>query len=329
MTTPRILKRYRGELSRGLTAALRDDSNLRLVMRYHVGLCDEHGNEKEALGKMLRPSLLLFTASQFGIDQRQGLPAAIGLELVHNFSLIHDDIQDQDEVRRGRPTVWKIWGVAQAINAGDLMYATAVREALRSGATAAEAIIEAATAMIEGQGLDLDFERRWVDAASYLDMIDKKTGALICCAFRAGGIVADADPEVVELLTKLGQELGRAFQIRDDLLGVWGDDKVTGKPQGSDIRRKKKALPAILAMQCGNDEQRHFLDRVYTKDEVGNGDVAQVVGLMSRLGVREMAEEMAQAHLTTAADHLDLLPFSEEGKEMMQELIVYLARREK
>jgi geranylgeranyl diphosphate synthase, type I len=329
MMVPRILRQYRNELGHGLAATLKGNSHLRLAMRYHVGLCDRYGNDTEALGKMLRPSLLLFTVSQLGIDHMQGLPAAIGLELVHNFSLIHDDIQDRDEMRRGRPAVWRIWGVAQAINAGDLMYAAAVHEALRSGSPAAGAIVEAATAMIEGQGLDLDFEHRWVDTESYFNMIDKKTGALISCAFLAGGILAGADAEVVGLLTKVGHELGRAFQIRDDILGVWGDGKVTGKPQGSDIRRKKKALPAILAMQCGDDGQRRFLNHAYAQDEIKNGDVAQVVDLMSRLDVREMAEEMAQAHLEKAADHLDRLPFSEEGNEMMQELIAYLARREK
>lgn len=329
MMVPRILRQYRSELGQGLAAALQGDSHLRLAMRYHVGLCDKYGNNTEALGKMLRPSLLLFTVSQLGINHKKGLPAAISLELVHNFSLIHDDIQDRDEMRRGRPTVWRTWGVAQAINAGDLMYAAAVHEALRSGSPVATAIVEAATTMIEGQGLDLDFEHRWVDTGSYFDMIDKKTGALISCAFRAGGIVACADAEVVDLLTKAGQELGRAFQIRDDILGVWGDGKVTGKPQGSDIRRKKKALPAILAMQCGDDEQRRFLDRVYAQDAIDNGDVEQVVDVMSLLEVRKMAEEMAQTHLEKAGDHLDRLPFSGEGNETMQELIAYLARREK
>ena len=335
MNTPQILQLYKEELERGLagalvpTGTLQDEDPLYPMLRYHVGLCDEKGHAEKALGKMLRPSLLLLLTQELGGEIERALPAAISLELVHNFSLIHDDIQDHDALRRGRPTVWKLIGVAQAINAGDLMYSLAIKHALLSGPDAARSIIDAATAMIEGQALDLAFEDRWVNAQSYIAMIDKKTGALIRCAFSTGGIISGASADMLDVLTSLGRELGRAFQIRDDLLGVWGNGDVTGKTKGSDIRRKKKSFPVALAMQRADEEGRALLERAYAQDEINDNDVAHVVELMARLDVRKSGEEAVKGHLKSATASLECLPLSKKGKEMMHELIAYLARREK
>ena len=334
MSRPQILQLYRDKLERGLAAALRasesrDGDPLYPILRYHVGLCDEKGRVEKALGKMLRPSLLLFLTRELGGDVDRALPAAVSLELVHNFSLIHDDIQDHDEIRRGRPTVWKLIGVAQAINAGDLMYSLAVKQALVSGRAAARSIIDAATAMIEGQAFDLAFEDRWVDSGSYIAMIDKKTGALIRCAFSTAGIISGASADVFNILAALGGELGRAFQITDDLLGVWGNGDITGKPKGSDIRRKKKSFPVALAMQRADDKGRSILEGIYGRHEITDEDVASVVELMSNLDVRKSGEEAVDEHLKRATASLERLPISKEGKEMMHELIAYLARRDK
>ncbi len=334
MSRPQILQMYREELERGLAQVLRadetrDGNDLYPILRYHVGLCDEKGREEKALGKMLRPSLLLFITQELGGDVGLALPAAISLELVHNFSLIHDDIQDRDELRRGRPTVWKLIGISQAINAGDLMYSLAIKHALLSGPAAAESIIDATTAMIEGQALDLAFEGRWVDSQSYIAMIDKKTGALIRCAFNTAGIIAGASADILDTLATLGGELGRAFQITDDLLGVWGNGDVTGKSKGSDIKRKKKSFPVALAMQRANEEERTLLERVYAQDEITDDDVTHVVTLMNSLDVRKSGEEAVEGYLKRATASLERLPLSKEGREMMHELIAYLARREK
>ncbi len=339
MDLPKILKLYTGDLERGLEEALQDpiheepssdqNDSLYRILRYHVGLCDEHGRNKKALGKMLRPSLLMFICDELSKNVERALPAAVAIELVHNFSLIHDDIEDQDEVRRGRPTVWKLIGIPQAINAGDLMYSIAVRNALQAGLDVAESIVESAKSMIEGQGMDIDFEGRWVDVDSYMDMIDKKTGALICCSFRSGGIIAKADNAAVEALILVGRELGRAFQIRDDLLGIWGDGDVTGKPHGSDIRRKKKSFPVALAIQRADKKGRMLLERAYAQEQVLQSDVAGVIELMARLDVRKSAEKTVEEHLNKASKALDLLSLSQKGREMMDELIGYLARREK
>jgi len=329
MTTPRFLSRYTSLIESELRDALAGDSLLYAILRYHVGFDDEHGAPTLALGKLIRPSLVLFTTEELGGDVEQALPAAIGLELVHNFSLIHDDIQDHDEIRRGRKTVWNLYGIAQAINAGDLMQALAVAQGARAGKEIAAALVEATVAMIEGQGLDLAFEEKEVDVASYLDMIDKKTGALIRCAFRMGGLLAGSPIDVVQDLVEMGRDLGRAFQIRDDLLGIWGNGTVTGKPQGSDIRRRKKSLPVAVAFAQACGEDRESLAEIYSRKRIEDEDVERVIALMERANVRQTCEEQVSAHLEQARARLATLPFSERGIKEMNELIDYLARRKK
>lgn len=329
MTTPRFLSRYTSLIESGLRVALAGDSLLYVILRYHVGLEDEHGAPALALGKLIRPSLVLFTTEELGGNIEQALPAAIGLELVHNFSLIHDDIQDHDEIRRGRKTVWNLYGIAQAINAGDLMQALAVAQGARAGKEIVAALVEATVAMIEGQGLDLAFEEEEVDVASYLNMIDKKTGALIRCAFRMGGLLAGSPSDVVQDLVEMGRDLGRAFQIRDDLLGIWGNGTVTGKPQGSDIRRRKKSLPVSMAFAQACSEDRDLLTEVYSRKEIEDEDIKRVIALMERANVRQTCEEQVSAHLEQARARLATLPFSERGIEEMNELIDYLVRRKR
>ncbi len=329
MTTPRFLSRYTSLIEGGLRVALAGDSLLYGILRYHVGLENEHGAPALALGKFIRPSLVLFTTEELGGNIEQALPAAIGLELVHNFSLIHDDIQDHDEIRRGRKTVWNLYGIAQAINAGDLMQALAVAQGARAGREIVAALVEATVAMIEGQGLDLAFEEEEVDVASYLDMIDKKTGALIRCAFRMGGLLAGSPIDVVQDLVEMGRDLGRAFQIRDDLLGIWGTGTVTGKPQGSDIRRRKKSLPVAVAFAQACGEDRDFLTEVYSKKEIEDKDVECVIALMKRANVRQACEEQVSTHLEQARARLATIPFPERGRKEMNELIDYLVRRKR
>lgn len=232
-------------------------------------------------------------------------------------------------MRRGRPTVWKLVGVPQAINAGDLMYSIAVENALKAGSDVARFIVQSTRLMIEGQGLDIGFEQRWVDVGSYLEMIDKKTGSLLRCSFVVGGMIAGANSAELEMLDLIGSQLGRAFQIKDDLLGVWGDGDVTGKPHGSDIRRKKKSFPVVLAMQRADDRGKSLLEELYSKESISNDDVSNLILLFTNLEIKQKAEEEVEMHLGKASDALDLLSLSEQGRKTMDELIGYLARREK
>jgi len=329
MNLPKLLLRHRALIIEGLTKALHGESSLHAILRYHVGLEDRQGKPIEGVGKLLRPSLLLFVVEELRGDVEKALPGALSVELTHNFSLIHDDIEDRDLLRRGRATVWSLYGVEQGINAGDLMQAVAMSQALIAGRAEASALSEATAEMIEGQGLDLQFEQEEIGIARYLEMVDKKTGALIRCAFRLGALLAGASPILEETLMAVGQELGRAFQIRDDLLGIWGDGVQTGKPQGSDIRQKKKTLPIAVAFARAVGEECAILRQIYGKEEVTNTDVERVIMVLEKLGAKDVGEKMVADHLSHADNKLRDVPLSARGKEEMNELIDYLARRER
>jgi geranylgeranyl diphosphate synthase type I len=253
----------------------------------------------------------------------------VALELVHNFSLVHDDIQDRDRTRRGRPTVWVTHGEAMAINAGDLLYAIAFREIARCGGGAVACLAEATIDMVEGQSLDLSFERRFVTIDEYTAMIDRKTGALLRCAIELGGIVSAADDAVRLSLRELGRALGRAFQIQDDALGIWGDGNVVGKPQGSDVRRRKKSFPAVWAFARADSADRRKLESTYSGESVGEADVAWVIALMERVGAPAAAAAAVRDHLVDAAECLGRVPLSTSGRADIDELINYLAGRTK
>ncbi len=329
-----ILQAYREEIEGGLSRALEGDAPLRSLLRYHIGLEDEHGTPTRPAGKFLRPSLVLFVAEQLAGSLETALPSAVGLELIHGFSLIHDDIQDRDRVRRGRPAVWTICGIEQAINAGDLMHALAISTALGSSPSAADCLIRATQEMIEGQCRDLEFERRDITAEDYVAMIDRKTGALLRCAFELGGIASGVNGRVRSTLAGLGGSVGRAFQIQDDLLGIWGEDDVLGKATGSDIRRRKKTLPIVLLFERAVGEDEAALKRLYGGEEAAEGgiaddDVAWVVGRLDALDVRAACDTLVRGYLNEAIDRLRRLPFSDDGRSRMEELIGFLARRER
>lgn len=313
----------------GLRDALAGRSTLSHIVREHVGVEDPAGRPTDGAGKLLRPSLVLFVARELGCDVARALLAAVAIELVHNFSLVHDDIQDRDRSRRGRPTLWAVYGEAEAINAGDLLHAVAAREAARCGAEAAACLAQATVDMIEGQSLDLSYEGRFVSLDEYLTMVDCKTGALLRCSLELGGIVAVADANARRALRELGIELGRAFQIRDDALGIWGDGDVLGKPQGSDVRRRKKAFPAVWAHVHSRGEDRRKLESVYSAERVEEGDVAWVVDLMERTGARDAADAAVHAHLEAGERLLEQIPFSSAGRAELRELIQFLAGRTK
>jgi len=249
------------------------------------------------------------------------------LELVHNFSLIHDDIQDKDELRRGRPTVWAVYGGEQAINAGDGMLVLALRQALGTEnlsetqrLTALGALLSATYRMIEGQVLDLSLEGRSADVAEYLDMARKKTGALIGCALELGGIAAGVDGELRTELRELGEVLGLAFQVRDDWIGIWGDPRKVGKPVGSDIARGKRSLPLVLAL--GKDPS--LADLLDTEPL----PLEEILGRLEGLGVKEETVSITREFRDRAAERLERLPWPNWAQEAFRELLDFLVERE-
>ncbi|HSP65733.1 MAG TPA: polyprenyl synthetase family protein [Candidatus Deferrimicrobium sp.] len=266
---------------------------------YHMGWTDAEGRPQgTGSGKFVRGCLALWAAEQCGGVADVAVPAATAVEWIHNFTLVHDDIQDGDVERRHRPTVWAVWGSAQAINAGDGMHAIAYR-ALLSGRDrpaarlrATAAVNDAILAVIEGQCLDLSLEGQ-VDTtvATYLQLARGKTGALIGAALESGALMAGADARRAALLRRAGVEIGVAFQVRDDWLGTWGDSAVTGKGRG-DLARRKITYPVVAGQaRLRGAAQREFR-RLYSRP---GGDEDAILALLDEAGAGDaVADELAR-----------------------------------
>ena len=286
------------------------------MLRYHLGWTDAAGEAVSAAkarrfgGKRLRGVLAILACEACGGAGPVAVPAGGAVELIHNFSLIHDDIEDEDEERRHRPTVWRLWGVPQAINAGSLMQALVNRAALglsERGAPlpavldAMRLLTDTIILMTEGQCLDLTFQDRAdVDAAGYFAMTERKTAALLAAAMESGARVAGAAGERARLLARFGRAFGLAFQARDDYLGVWGDPAVTGKPVGSDIERGKRSLPVVLALSHSPDPARLLC-------QLKARDTAAVLAAMDTFGVRAEVEATVGRLTADALGYLEAL----------------------
>ena len=310
------------------------------VLRYHLGWQDSEGRPaNEDSGKGMRPVLVLASCEMAGGQWREALPAAAALEFIHNFSLLHDDIQDRDATRRGRPTAWTVFGVLPALAAGNAMRVVADRTLLglaqtgvapETAAAAAAGLTSHYLEIIEGQYLDLSFEESdEVTTDDYIDMVSRKTGALIDCAMRLGSLVATGDLRTAAAFGRCGRELGLAFQVRDDLLGVWGDPAATGKPVGSDILRKKKSMPIVHLFQQADPRQREWLRNAYAADEVAGGDVESVLEMLADLGVREFVQSTAAEHAAAAVRAIEGLPLGAEAKADVRAMADYFIERDK
>ncbi|HEX5167259.1 MAG TPA: polyprenyl synthetase family protein [Thermomicrobiales bacterium] len=261
------------------------------VLRYHLGFVNERFEpERVNAGKRVRPRLCALACEAAGGDPSRAVFAAAAIELLHNFTLIHDDIQDQSVYRRHRRTVWDLWGSAQAINAGDAMFAIAhhaLNHSTEAGVDSATVLElsnrlhDATLRIVEGQVLDLGFEQREdVSTANYLTMIGGKTGALTRFACWTGARIAAAKASQVEQLAEFGNVLGVGFQLRDDILGVWGETGDTGKAEADDIRRRKKSLPILLLRERATGPELATLDGIYEHDDVTDDEIQSVLELM-------------------------------------------------
>jgi geranylgeranyl diphosphate synthase type I len=308
------------------------------LMRYHLGWEDREGRPHEARqGKLLRPLLCVTSCEALGGDFRMALPLAAAVELLHNFSLIHDDIEDGSPQRHGRDAVWRVWGVPQAVNAGDGMFALAHVALDRLSETGVDAgCILAATRLIdtaslhlcEGQYLDLAFEERLdVSSIEYLEMVAGKTAALMAAAAGCGALVAEASPAAVNAFERFGEKLGFAFQVRDDVLGIWGESRETGKPTGEDIRERKKSFPVVFAMEkAGSDGEE--LRTVYSKRELTEEDVVRASDLLERAGARTSSQEIASRYASEALQCLGGVDLAPERRRDLELLADYFVNRE-
>ena len=278
------------------------------MLRYHLGWADEAFRPVQVYaGKRLRPCFLLLACEAQGGPWREALPAAAAIELLHNFTLIHDDIEDHDEQRRGRPTLWTLWGVPQAINAGDALFALAYQALLNLDAgplpparilRALRRYSQTILSITEGQCFDLAFETQdEVAEAPYLQMIERKTAALLGLACELGGLLAGAAEAHQAALREFGVALGMAFQMQDDVLGLWGDPACTGKSIGSDVRRHKKTLPILHGM-ARSPALRELLTQ--PDRELDEAQVGRALALLAETGSRAYTEERAAAYHRTA-----------------------------
>ena len=311
------------------------------MLRFHMGWGDVRGRRvEERGGKGLRPSLCLIACDATGGDVLQAMPAAVALEYVHNFSLIHDDIQDRDETRHGRPTLYWQWGMPRALVAGNFLRAIADRAVQgladsglgeRLALDVAGALTSAYLEMIEGQYMDLQFEgRRDVTVHQYLEMISKKTGALLRCSVDLGAMIGTCDQQTRAAFHEFGRALGFLFQIRDDVLGVWGETEQTGKPVYADIRRKKNSFPVMHAMASSQNGDARTLQAIYGQpdNEISERDVATVLEILGRTDTRRSAQDVATGYRDQAVEAIAAVEISREARDGLEELADFLLVRD-
>lgn len=299
------------------------------MQEYHLGWRDTGLNPADAdPGKLIRPQLVLLAAQAAGGDPALALPVAAGVQLLHDFSLIHDDIEDNSDTRRGRATLWSIWGLAQGINAGDGMFVLAHLAIHRLNALGLPAertlavlrrFDEVILHICEGQYLDISFEGDLaITPDDYLAMISRKTAALVAASCELGAMVAGAPAATVAALAAFGQSVGLAFQIEDDILGIWGAPEVTGKPRAADLYRRKLSLPVVHALAHAPDGAE--LARIYGAGEMNDARVARALAIIDSAESREYCAAVAAEHHGAAFAAIDQVQARAEAEAARRRL---------
>jgi len=285
-------------------------------------------------GKRIRPVLMLLGYQLYRDDVLSIMPQALGLETYHNYTLLHDDLMDNADVRRGNPTVHRKWNPNTAILSGDSMLVLAYQRMADCPADKLPQVIslftETALEIGEGQQYDMDFETRQdVTEDEYIEMIRLKTSVLLACALKIGAIMADAPQADAELLYKVGEQAGLAFQLQDDLLDVYGDPKVFGKANGGDIVCNKKTYMLINALLRANDAQRKELDHWCSQKEFDREEkVAAVTAIYDRLGIKQLAEEKISHFFNASQRHLEQVRLPQEKKQPLVDYIAQMMHRD-
>ncbi|MFE2770216.1 polyprenyl synthetase family protein [Streptomyces albidoflavus] len=332
-----LLSRYRQLTGPRLESAVqRLAEPVRTVARYHFGWCDADGTPaQDGWGKGVRGALVLAAAQAVGGPADQALSGAAAVELVHNFSLLHDDLMDRDRTRRGRSTAWTVFGEAQAVLAGDALLALAL-DVLASappppdGASATRELCQALLDLVAGQGSDMAFESREdVGLQECLTMAAGKTASLLAGACALGALSAEGTTAQVSALRGFGHHVGMVFQLVDDLLGIWGDPRATGKVTGTDLSRRKKSLPVVAALHSGTAAGSRLADLYRRPAPMDDAEVALAARLVEEAGGRRWAEheaanqwERARAELREAGLH----PEATRGLLTLAELITHRDR---
>ncbi|MFB7719820.1 polyprenyl synthetase family protein [Nocardia sp. NPDC056100] len=308
-TVAEVLAQTRALVEPAHRAAVdRLSGSMRHIAGYHAGWWDADGAPCAESGKSVRPALALAAARAISgrhgdMRTRAAIPAAVAVELVHDFSLLHDDVMDHDLTRRHRPSAWAVFGVGQAILTGDALQALSIEvlSELPCPNPPVRVLISTMLELCAGQSADIGFENRTdVTLDECMTMAAGKTAALLGCACELGALAAGATPQQAAQLRAFGRHLGTAFQLVDDLLGIWGDPRATGKPVGSDLRSHKKSLPVMAALSSGTAAGDQ-LGRLYHRDEpVDDPAVAHFTELIERAGARRWASTEAEREIASA-----------------------------
>lgn len=316
------LHRYFRGLNFGRSAELGE------MIAYHMGWEDDLGG-----GKRLRPAVTLLCAWACGGDVARAMPAALGIEYLHNFTLIHDDIQDGSTTRHGRPTVWTRWGVPQAINAGNALFSIAQQAMLGLEVTcgpavavrAARELNQVCLRLTRGQYLDMAFEEaEEVELETYMDMIRGKTAALLAFSTAVGGLAAGAEEPVIQQLSVYGENLGMAFQVQDDLLGIWGDPAVTGKSAAGDLLARKKTLPILFGLR-----ESEAFRRLWRMENPTAEQITAMADLLQACGAQAYVRLQAAEFTRQAFDALaDLFAGGNEDADALKALTEKLLHRQ-
>lgn len=309
------------------------------MAEYHLGWTDGLTGSDQHRGKMIRPLVAIESCRAVSgrPDDARAIPLGAAIELLHNFTLIHDDIEDNSPIRRHQPTVWARWGEAQAINAGDALFAAAHLALLQARDRAIDAnrllsLIErferTTIEIVAGQVIDLQFEQRSdVTADEYITMIGGKTAKIVEFAAEGGAMMAGASPEMASAFAAFGLSLGFGFQIQDDLLGTFGSATVTGKAAADDVRRKKQSLPVILLRQQANDADQTSLTDIYGQPELDAAAVASVLAMMERYGIETGVRESVATYHDEADIALRRTGLSEAACQPLRRLTERLSNR--
>jgi geranylgeranyl diphosphate synthase type I len=314
--------------------SLNDETGFGVMMRYAMGWVDAEDQPYDRMtGKRLRPYLLLMCyEASGGEDIQEALPAASAVEILHNFSLIHDDIQDVSYMRHNRPTVWRVWGEANAINAGDAMFTLAYTAMEHTSQhAAAERTVQlwrifnqTNLELTRGQHLDMRFEKQEsVAIESYISMIRGKSAALLAASAQMGALLAGADEERAQHFADFGMNIGIAFQVHDDVLGIWGDPEVTGKSAATDIISRKKSLPVLYGLSHSES-----LKQLYAKADFGDMDVQSAIEILNSLGAEDYTKQQETHYQDIAMRALDKAQPDGEAGQWLRTFIDFLFERD-
>jgi geranylgeranyl diphosphate synthase type I len=310
-----------------------DDPQMRLISRYQMGWCDAQGEPTHSGGKAIRPTLAVLSAEAVIGRPDEAIPMAIAVELVHNFSLLHDDVMDRDLERRHRPTAWVAFGEGQAILAGTAMLTLAVRLLTASGLSGRRALgclLDTVQVLISGQSQDLLLEQaESVTMAQVLSMEAGKTAALLACSSSIGALAVGAPEQTVSGLAQFGYELGLAFQLVDDVLGVVGDPAQTGKSSSSDVRAGKRSAPIAAALTSNTPAGERLAEMFASGPPAGEAEVELATKLIIDSGGLDWATNEAQTRLDAAMEQLHALELIESPAAELEAIANYIVNRDR